>query len=66
MKLRQFLPLVLAALVAQDALAAEVEILHPPAGKQTSLSRLTTDAGGKLYYLGSGQAARAARSIMPA
>ena len=49
MKLRQFLPLVLAALVAQDAIAAEVEILHPPAGKQTSLSRLTTDAGGKLY-----------------
>jgi hypothetical protein len=46
MKLRQFLPLVLAALVAQDAIAVEVEILHPPAGKQTSLSRLTTDAEG--------------------
>ena len=48
MKLRQFLPLVLAALFAQDAIAADVEFLHPPAGKQTSLSRLTTDSGGKL------------------
>ena len=49
MKPRQFLSLVLAALPVQDAIAADVEFLHPPAGEQTSLSRVTTDVGGKLY-----------------
>ena len=49
MKLGVFISLLLTALIAREVIAADVERLQSPAGKQTSLSRLTTDANGRIH-----------------